>query len=230
MRRSTAIDYTRQLDLIPPGDLQKSHVTLIGAGSVGSYVALTLGKMGLGTMTVYDDDIVDPQNIPNQFFELSSVGQSKVKALKSLISKFTGMKLIPYRKSYLNHPLSETTIVATDSMASRRRIWEEFNAQKTAKVFIEARMGAQLGQVHVIRKKNGVVSRRDFNFYERRLYSDDQVKQPKCTAKTIIYNVQMLAALVSRAYKAIITNERGYPREVTLNLTTLDERTYMYER
>src|SRR6185295_15091851 len=56
-----ATRFRRQLDLLPLDRLDVP-VTVLGAGAVGSFVTLTLCKMGLRDLTVFDDDIVDVHN------------------------------------------------------------------------------------------------------------------------------------------------------------------------
>ena len=45
--------------------IQAAHVLVIGAGGLGSPVALYLGSAGVGQITVVDDDTVDMTNKKN---------------------------------------------------------------------------------------------------------------------------------------------------------------------
>jgi molybdopterin/thiamine biosynthesis adenylyltransferase len=60
------IVYWRQADLISPEALAAT-VTIVGAGGIGSPVALALAKKGCRTLTRYDPDMVEAHNLPNQF-------------------------------------------------------------------------------------------------------------------------------------------------------------------
>jgi molybdopterin-synthase adenylyltransferase len=56
-----------------------AHVLVIGAGGLGSPVALYLGTAGIGRLTIVDHDIVDLTNLQRQIaHRLSRVGQAKV--------------------------------------------------------------------------------------------------------------------------------------------------------
>jgi molybdopterin/thiamine biosynthesis adenylyltransferase len=58
--------------------LLASHALVIGAGGLGSPVALYLGSAGVGTITVIDHDTVDLTNLQRQIaHNLSRVGQPK---------------------------------------------------------------------------------------------------------------------------------------------------------
>ncbi|MGH8798071.1 MAG: HesA/MoeB/ThiF family protein [Caldimonas sp.] len=58
--------------------LLASHALVIGAGGLGSPVALYLGTAGVGTITIVDDDTVDLTNLQRQIaHNLARLGQSK---------------------------------------------------------------------------------------------------------------------------------------------------------
>ena len=56
-----------------------SHVLVIGAGGLGSPVALYLATAGVGTLTLVDDDLVDLTNLQRQIaHNQARIGQPKV--------------------------------------------------------------------------------------------------------------------------------------------------------
>ena len=58
-----------------------SRVLVIGAGGLGSPVALYLGCAGIGSITIADADDVDLTNLQRQIaHRLASVGQPKVQS------------------------------------------------------------------------------------------------------------------------------------------------------
>ncbi len=193
---------------------------------MGSFSVLNLAKMGVKRLFCFDEDGVTNHNLPNQFFRKKDIGQFKVTALADILREFSDAKVTTYIKPYTRQRLKETTVVATDSMSSRRLVWEQFKQQKQAKNLIEARMGAELGLVYIIRKIKGKIPKKVDDFYEARLYSDDAVKPLPCTAKSIIYNVLMLSSLICRAYKGVIMNE-NFPTELVFNMTRINSQSYM---
>lgn len=227
MSISNRVEYTRQEGILDPKLLRNSNVTIIGNGSVGSFTVLTLGKMGVRRLRMFDDDGVTAVNLSNQFFRKQDVGQFKVDALANILSEFTDSQPRPVNRKFRSQALGPVVIVATDSMSSRKLVWERFKKDPRAKVLIEARMGAELGMVYTIRKNHrNVVPPDSVKFYEGRLYTDEQAKELPCTARTIIYNVLMLSSLICRAYKGYLTSEK-FPRELIFNMTRFDERSFM---
>jgi molybdopterin/thiamine biosynthesis adenylyltransferase len=66
--------------------ISKSHVLIIGAGGLGSPVALYLGSAGVGHITVVDHDTVDMTNLQRQIAHtMARVGEPKVKSIETAI-------------------------------------------------------------------------------------------------------------------------------------------------
>jgi hypothetical protein len=218
------MDYFRQRDIINMNRLSKLSASIIGAGALGSFIALTIGKMGIKKIEVFDEDGVADHNLPNQFYKKSHAEQKsfKVSALEEIVEEFSDTQVKPQFKFYTKEPLQELVIVATDSMSSRKIVWEQFKKQKQCKYYIEVRMGGQLGRMYFIYKKTP----ENYKFYESTLYSDDKVKPLPCTARSIIYNVLMIASLVGRGVKALINKEK-FPRELVFDIGNIYQYSFM---
>lgn len=66
--------------------LLASHALVIGAGGLGSPVALYLGSAGVGRLTIVDHDCVDVTNLQRQIaHDLASVGRPKAASAKARI-------------------------------------------------------------------------------------------------------------------------------------------------
>ena len=64
-----------------------AHALVIGAGGLGSPVALYLGTAGVGRMTVVDHDVVDLTNLQRQIaHNLSRVGQPKAESVRASVA------------------------------------------------------------------------------------------------------------------------------------------------
>jgi molybdopterin/thiamine biosynthesis adenylyltransferase len=67
--------------------LQQAHALVIGAGGLGSPVALYLGTAGVGTITIVDDDNVDLTNLQRQIaHNMARVGQPKAASAAQTIA------------------------------------------------------------------------------------------------------------------------------------------------
>lgn len=212
----SGLNYHRQLGIISINALNRYPFTVIGAGGIGSPTVLALAKMGVSQITVYDDDKVEDHNLPNQYYRKSDVGKYKVDALKEIISEFANIDIVPKAERYLDQPLSGIIVSGVDSMSSRKTIWEKMKFDSSVIIYIEARMGAQILRLHSIKPSKFD----DIEWYEKRLYSDDQVLPVPCTEKSIIYTPLLAASFIPSQVKKILTNQ-VFPREIVFDFVNM---------
>jgi tRNA A37 threonylcarbamoyladenosine dehydratase len=68
--------------------IAQAHVIIVGIGGVGSWVAESLARSGVGQLTLIDMDHVSESNINRQIHALeNTVGQAKVLAMKDRIAQ-----------------------------------------------------------------------------------------------------------------------------------------------
>lgn len=209
-------DYWRQLDIVSSEDLD-FPITIAGAGGIGSPLALALAKMGCRRLTVYDPDVVEPHNLPNQLYRLSDVGQSKVSALAELLHQFAPLQLEVSQEKLGSQSVRGVVLSAVDSMASRQSIWQGCIRYKPAvALYVDARMGAELCRVITVNPTDPD----DVGAYEATLCGDDEAAEEACTAQAIIYNTFGVAALAANQVKRYA---RGEPleRDVLFDFATL---------
>jgi len=61
--------------------IEKAEVVVVGAGGLGSPVALSLAAAGVGTIRIVDADVVEPSNLQRQtLFVTADVGRPKAEA------------------------------------------------------------------------------------------------------------------------------------------------------
>lgn len=66
--------------------LAHSHIVVIGAGGVGSWVVSSLAQMGIRTFTILDDDIVKSHNLNRSLFTKGDIGSLKTEAVERMLS------------------------------------------------------------------------------------------------------------------------------------------------
>jgi sulfur carrier protein ThiS adenylyltransferase len=62
--------------------LRQSTVGIAGAGGLGSNVAVSLARAGVGRLVIADFDIIEPSNLNRQQYFIDQVGERKVDALR----------------------------------------------------------------------------------------------------------------------------------------------------
>ena len=212
----TTPDYWRQLDLVTPEELSLP-ITMVGAGGIGSPTALALAKMGCSRMTVYDSDLVEAHNLPNQLYRLEDFARPKVEALQVLIRSFTGFEIVAIREAVSKQRLQGLVISGVDSMVARKTIWQEaIRYRPNVELYIDARMGAEVCSIYSVRPADPD----DVRAYELTLYDDDEADPNACTAQAIIYNTFTVAGLIANQVKKYAKGEH-LSREVIFDLKTL---------
>jgi len=161
-------------------NLRGSKISIIGAGAIGSFTASSLTRSGIGRLSIFDDDIVVPENIGVQDYTISQVDQNKSLAIKrtcmdinptTRIDAFT-MK-VEYEHTYQNGEKvlandivrrfnnSDIIVLAVDSMKARLEIMDiittycktHLRSKSGLKAIIDARMGSETLQLYVFHKK-----------------------------------------------------------------------------
>lgn len=202
---------TRHSDMIADVPLDK-QINIIGAGSIGSYTALALAKLGFNNIVVADDGIIEEENIAPQFYRPRDIGKFKVDCLKRYIKEQTGVEIITipdrieegtYR--FVNNDGS-VLILAVDSMQARRDI----STHVAADFLVDARMAIEfltiismVGQAYSTRKT-----------YRDTLFNDADAVQEACTNKAISYTSLIAGAMVA---KRVLDMLKGDHKFTTIN-------------
>jgi len=208
---------TRQMGLIPLHVLDQK-INIIGSGAIGSFTALSLAKMGFTNLTVFDDDIVDTENLSGQFFRHSDVGKPKVTALKELIFDFTGETIEVINDRWNGAKLDGIIISAVDSMEARKQIFDaHYKKAFNTKLVIDSRMGAQTSMLYTYNPLSIV----EGESYEKSLYSDSEAVQEPCTAKATAYCALGLSSYVCSVIKEYVVNNNR-PKNSMFDFVSLD--------
>jgi predicted ThiF/HesA family dinucleotide-utilizing enzyme len=181
------MNFHRQLDVLDQPRLARTPITVIGAGAVGSFTVLALAKSGAERITVWDDDRVEPHNLPNQGYRLADQGKLKVEALRQLVFDMTGVQILTVPERFTGQPATEVTICAVDSMDVRIDIWRHLHPRPS--LYVDARMGAEVGTIKCV----GLYGA----WYEETLYPSSEALQAPCTSRATMYCASGLAALIA---------------------------------
>ena len=198
-------DYSRQKDIF---DVEKFNlpVHVIGAGATGSWVALLLAKLGVKDIHAWDFDIVAEHNLPNQFFALNDIGNTKVTALQHEVLKVCDVCITPHNMRVDGKQrLSGIVFMLTDTMKSRKEIYEKAVKLKVGvKLLIETRMGLSEGRIYTINPMDMT----ETSEYEKTFYGDDEAHVSACgTSQSIITTAMSIASMAVRQMINYINNK-----------------------
>lgn len=209
------MEFHRQKDIFDPSK-HKETISLIGCGSVGSFSAIALSKMGCKLTDIYDSDTIESHNLPNQFYKINQLSLRKSKSLALLLNDFSGEMPTP-RDNLLEKELLNTDIVisAVDSMAARKLIWENVKASKKVRFYIDSRMGGRIFSLFSVDMKK----QQNIRDYETTLVDDSQTAELRCTERTIIFNVLGLASFICNSVSDFL-NKKEIVNELHFDYST----------
>ena len=166
------MDFSRQSELFDV-ETFNTPVTIIGAGATGSWLALSLAKMGIKDITVWDFDTIEEHNLPNQQYNHIDIGKTKVQALQMNINISTGIEIKVKNQRYTDQPLTGIVFMMIDTMSGRKQIWRDrIRLNPNIKLYVEPRMGLELGRIYSINPTDLYqISKYEENFYDCLLYT-----------------------------------------------------------
>lgn len=137
-------------------------VTVIGAGSIGSHLAVMLAHAGFN-VKLFDPDDLYPENIAGGMFDArmvtrdASKPKAKVASVASLVNMTTGEKLVEPIYGRFPDADPEWTgrilLSGVDSMDGRKQIWEwiKGNAKRTGlELYVDGRIGGHSSTVLIV--------------------------------------------------------------------------------
>ena len=201
------MEFTRQKNIFNPEE-QNSKILILGVGSTGSFIALTLAKMGFNDITILDFDKIEKHNIPNQFYRINDIDKLKVNALKDIIKSFsnTNVKIenVKIDKNYnFDLDLNSIVVFCFDNMPIRKLVYNKIKDYPIK--LIDTRMGGEGYQIYSI----DLDDEEEKKFYEERLKAT--TKETVCGEKSIIYTILSLASETCQIVKNI-DKKQEYPK------------------
>jgi len=207
---------TRQYDLIPIEALNMP-VTIIGAGAIGSSVALWCAKLGLTDISVWDHDTVAIENVSCQLYGRAHIGMAKVDALKQIVRELSnGTEIKAHNSMWFPDPnlTKGIVVLAVDCMETREKIFKKIGEDHFGvTLVIDSRMGAETALMYAMRPHDT----RDRESYKKTLYKNEDAVQEPCTGKATGYTSTLLSGWVVKTIKNIITKQ-PYPRVTMWNI------------
>jgi sulfur carrier protein ThiS adenylyltransferase len=115
--------------------LRRSTVGIAGAGGLGSSVAISLARVGVGRLVIADFDKIEPSNLNRQQFFVDQVGRVKVEALRENL-----LRINPF-SVYEVHNVRITRKNAAQVFSSVDVLVEAFDKAEAKQMLIEACLG-----------------------------------------------------------------------------------------
>lgn len=179
--------------------LPKSNCVVIGVGAVGNVVAMQLAKLGIANLMLFDDDKVEPHNLPNQMcYGLGDIGEYKGAALANRIYDATGCVPMAYKDKVHGRRYRSTigsyVFMCVDSMAARSEILDNtISLNPGVELVIDGRMGTHNWASYAFRPKNLA----HVNRYRTTLHPDEEVAPQQVGACRIVPSIGATAGVLA---------------------------------
>ncbi len=190
-------DYSDQTDIFDPAKFAWP-VHMIGLGGIGSATVLPLVKLGLrSTLHLWDNDEVEPRNIPAQLiYRPSDVGKSKVQATIDTLSGYIEAPTeLQGHTEFVTATtdLSGVVISGVDSMSARNDIWQAVKWNPEVPLLLDGRIGGEQLTLLALSPSDPEA----IEYYEELwLFPDEEGAELPCAARTVIHPVVVLAGCI----------------------------------
>lgn len=185
-------NFSRQSEIfdVEKWNKEKKTISIVGCGATGSWVALSLAKMGIENVALYDFDEVEEHNLPNQAFGKEYIGWNKAAAMEDIIEKQTGLQYEVFNRKVTKEKLGNIVFLLVDSMKAREEIFNNCTLNPLNDLVIETRLMLRGGYLHVINTKDF----QQIGRFKETLYSDDEAEVSACGhSLTLGCTAQMMA-------------------------------------
>lgn len=170
------------------------QITIAGLGATGSAIAMLAARMGFSQFLLFDDDVVEDYNLPNQAYYTAHIGKPKVEAMADLIRSFNPVASVDIRNEKLTAENKEDVrgvfVLTTDTMHSRREFHDIFRMNPDIPVVIETRLGFTHGEINIL----DPLDPEDCSYFLSTLFNDEDVEEGPCNQRLCITLVSMIAS------------------------------------
>ena len=205
------------------GPENAEQLNIIGVGATGSYIGLIAAKMGFHDFQVWDADIVETHNLPNQIYDDSHTGAKKVDAFEEVLTRFNpAIKVKKHdfffeaekHKDMLEGPL----VLTVDTMSARHDIYDAFKLNwKVNKVF-ETRLGFDVAEINVIDNMN----LKELQNWKSSLVTDEEVPDGPCNLRICTTLVGMVACYTVHRLCSMLSTQELNETETKKHLFNLN--------
>ncbi len=182
--------------------LSDKKIVIIGCGGLGQYIASLLCRIGVGFLTLIDDDCFDETNLNRQLYcHTENIGKSKVLETKKQLNKINPLvtiNAIQDKFTLINgYNYTKEHDLAIDALDSAKdRIVLQDICEKTNIVLISAAIGGWYGQLTIVKPGEKTLSK---------IYPDSAQKGIESELGNPSFTPALLASLqVSEAIKYLL--------------------------
>lgn len=210
--------FSRQSGLVTLEQL-KTPILIIGAGTVGSWTALALTKLGCSNVSIMDGDFIEEHNAGSQLYKASDENESKVETLARKINFLTEMP-ISFIGEHWNYEKKEhieeiekypIIISAVDSIITRENIFNIVKNHDTQ--FIDCRMAGDAIEIYTCNMNLN----EEKEAYEKTIFPESETRPIACSERSVVYNAFVCSGFIADLVAKYVTGNK-LPLEIIIDL------------
>lgn len=214
----STVSFLRHNSFFGPQHVADTYLNIIGVGATGSWVGLLAAKMGWHNFRVWDLDIVESHNCPNQIYDLDQVGMKKVDAFEKVLKRFNPSVNVEKYDCFFESEkhkdlLEDYVFIAVDSNAARKDILQCLEENVDVNLIVETKMGFKHAEINIIRPFTG-----DITNAVNMLVDDKELPESACNARIITTLTSIIASNVVHILSAFAASEDA---NFTINKKTI---------
>ena len=231
------VSFLRHNAFFGPEDSNDYTLNIIGVGATGSWVGLLAAKMGWHNFQVWDLDVVESHNCPNQIYNSTHVGMKKVDAFEQVLKSFNP-NISVIKHPYFFDPaeghldlVEDFCFLAVDTLSARQEIVSEMlrtNKLHELNLLFETKMGFNHAELNIFSS----LDTNKLSNYLKCLKTDAEVKESACNeriittltnivASTLVHNLCDYASSIRRDTSFSIKNKTIFQFTDRLNIHSL---------
>jgi sulfur carrier protein ThiS adenylyltransferase len=186
--------------------LRQSTVGIAGAGGLGSNVAVSLARAGVGRLVIADFDVIEPSNLNRQQYFIDQAGERKVDALRDNLLLINPYSLYEVHSVRVNRRNAAKIFARVDVLV------EAFDRAEAKEMLIETCLSKFPGRPIVAASglagyggNRKVHTRRMGNLY----ICGDEKSQPSKGVSPMAPRVALVAAMQANLVVEILVKMRG---------------------
>lgn len=183
---------------------------------------MLLSKLGVRRIDIFDDDIIEAHNIPNQAFTINQLGKLKSLMLARNVVDFGSdtTEITPFANKIDSDNAEQfikgdVCFCLVDTMKARKEIFDKVYKDTEVKYWIETRMGLTGYRIYLVDLNND----KEVDKYKETLYSDDDAEVSACgSSQSIVTTAMQCASHAVGLWLALKNGAEYVPNEVILDV------------